>query len=128
MLVLAALVLVGGGLLLSGARELVRVAALRRDGVRCEGTVVGFRQGGGRNGGRYPIVQFTDDGAFGRFNLHFVLGLGTTPRRGARVPVRYDAGDPNDAIVDTRLLAYGLPVGCMLFGLLAFAPFAVLVL
>ena len=106
-------VVAGIGLMAYGVWGLVRAWMLRRDGVQVQGRVVGTTSD---EGGGYPVIEYSERGNTHKFTSRSPLGLLSSLRVGARVPVRYSQAKPWSAILDTRRGAFGGPAGCACLG------------
>ena len=115
----------GAGFIIVSSLFLFRIRAIRRGGVRTQGTVVDKRSD--VSGGSYaPVIRFaTQDGR----TVEFVSNMYTpfVPKVGKQVPVVYQPSKPERAILDTALGTWVIPtmglvigVGLCLFGLIGF--------
>jgi Protein of unknown function (DUF3592) len=114
------LVVVGAVLTLGGIYELSRVLGIRRHGLHTEGTVVDVeeRVEGTPTRARlasYPVVEFTSaEGRTIRFTSR--LSLPIAIEVGKAVPVRYRSDDPEQAVIDTFMRTWAVPVTLLLGG------------
>jgi len=102
-----------------------RALAVRRDGVRCDGYVVG-REAGAAGGGLFPVIEYTTaDSHRLRFTSKIHSPASLLPMK-KRVPVRYSAANKANAVIDTFIGTWGQGVGSLLLGVafLVLAPFA----
>ena len=91
-----------------------------------EGSVVEVDQGPGRDGGLSftPIIRFsTLDGE--EWEYRSSVSTSDRPDLGTVVEVRYNPDDPSEAVEDTFLALYALPIALLVFGIVGLIGVAI---
>ncbi len=112
--------IVGAGIIIVSSVVLLRTMATRRGGVRTQGTVIDNRESTYHSRTVYaPVIRFATQGGH---TVEFVSDTYTerVHEIGEQVPVVYQPGKPEQAMLDTALGTWLIPTVLLAGGILFF--------